>query len=107
MGGYAPEYVKYGYEKAQQLFIRNYIEDKGNVKNANAHLENVLDGKLEYLKMVKGVEDSTYVGLMGRYERLTHKPNSDTTDKDIQINENELDIMLNKLTNNDFDLSLL
>ena len=51
---------KYGYEKAQQIFIRDYIKDKGHVKNINAHLVNVLDGKLEYLKMVKGVEDSTY-----------------------------------------------
>jgi len=98
---------KYGYEKAQQLFIRNYIEDKGNVKNVNAHLENVLDGKLEYLKMVKGVEDSTYLGLWKRFERLTHKPNRETTDNNILIGGNELDKILNKLTNNDFDLSLL
>jgi hypothetical protein len=77
------------------------------VKNVNAHLENVLDGKLEYLKMVKGVEDSTYLGLWKRFERLTHKPNRETTDNNILIGGNELDKILNKLTNNDFDLSLL
>ena len=66
---------KYGYEKAQQLFIRNYIEDKGNVKNVNAHLENVLDGKLEYLKIVKGENDSTYMELRKRFEKLTEKRN--------------------------------
>ena len=78
---------KYGYEKAQQLFIRNYIEDKGNVKNVNAHLENVLDGKLEYLKMVKGVEDSTYLGLWKRFEKLTEKRNPINEILDIWENE--------------------
>ncbi len=61
---------KYGYEKAEQIFKRDYIADKGHVKNMNAHLVNVLDGKLEFLKMVKGVEDGTYKGLKGRFDRL-------------------------------------
>ena len=61
---------KYGYEKAEQIFKREYIADKGHVKNKNAHLVNVLDGKLDFLKMVKGVEDSTYQGLKGRFDKL-------------------------------------
>lgn len=62
---------KYGYEKAEQIFKRDYIADKGHVKNINAHLVNVLDGKLEFLKMVKGVEDGTYIGLKDRFDNLT------------------------------------
>jgi hypothetical protein len=31
---------------------------------------NVLDGKLEFLKMVKGIEDETYKGLKARYDIL-------------------------------------
>jgi retron-type reverse transcriptase len=62
---------KYGYEKAEQIFKRDYIADKGHVKNINAHLVNVLDGKLEFLKMVKGVEDGTYKGLKERFDKLT------------------------------------
>lgn len=62
---------KYGYEKAEQIFKRDYIADKGHVKNLNAHLVNVLDGKLEFLKMVKGIEDETYKGLKERLDKLT------------------------------------
>jgi hypothetical protein len=61
---------KYGYEKAEQIFKRDYIADKGHVKNPNAKLAAVLDGKLEFLKMVKGAEDGTYRGLKGRFEKL-------------------------------------
>ena len=62
---------KYGYEKAEQIFKRDYIADKGHVKNINAHLLNVLDGKLEFLKMVKGTKDGTYKGLKKRFNELT------------------------------------
>lgn len=61
---------KYGYEKAEQIFKRDYMADKGHVKNINAHLVNVLDGKLEFLKMVKGHEDSTYQRLKARFDKL-------------------------------------
>lgn len=61
---------KWGYEIAQQKFLNDYIVDKGHVKNINAHLVDVLDGKLEFLKMVKGIEDGTYKGLKQRFDRL-------------------------------------
>ena len=44
---------KWGYEIASDKFSRDYITDKGHVKKNNTKLENVLDGKLLYLKMVK------------------------------------------------------
>jgi len=61
---------KYGYEKAEQIFRRDYIADKGHVKNMNAHFANVLSGKLEFLKMVKGVDDGTYEKLKERFDVL-------------------------------------
>lgn len=64
---------KYGYEKAEQIFKRDYIADKGHVKNINAKLINVLDGKLEFLKMVKGESDETYKGLKDRFDKLSGK----------------------------------
>lgn len=76
---------KYGYEKADVIFKRDYIADKGHVKNINAHLVNVLDGKLEFLKMVKGNEDGTYKGLKERFDTL-NKPfekNSETKSTDL------------------------
>lgn len=80
---------KYGYEKAQQIFKRDYIADKGHVKNMEAHLVNVLDGKLEFLKMVKGVEDGTYMGLKERFVKLTQtkeRERSEQTDLEGVIN---------------------
>jgi hypothetical protein len=61
---------KYGYEKAEQLFLRDYIADKGHVKNIQARLKNVLDGKLQFLKMVKGADDRTYLILRRRFDKL-------------------------------------
>ena len=61
---------KYGYEKAEQIFKRDYLTDKGHVKKPKACLVNVLDGKLEFLKMVKGNDDGTYKGLNARFEKL-------------------------------------
>lgn len=65
----------YGYAKAEQIFKKDYIADKGHVKNSNAHLTNVLDGKLDFLKMVKGAKDGTYNKLKVRYDRLVDKDN--------------------------------
>jgi retron-type reverse transcriptase len=64
---------KYDYEKAEQIFKRDYLTDKGHVKKSNTHLLNVLDGKLEFLKMVKGIEDGTYKGLKKRFDQLNGK----------------------------------
>jgi retron-type reverse transcriptase len=62
---------KYGYEKAEQIFKRDYIADKGHVKKMNAQLVSVIDGKLLFLKMVKGAEDGTYKKLKERFDKLT------------------------------------
>lgn len=64
---------KYGYEKAEKIFKKDYIRDKGHVKNINSKLENVLLGKLLYLKMVKGETDETYKSLNNRFHNLIGK----------------------------------
>ena len=64
---------KYGYEKADQIFKQDYISDKGHIKNGKSTLANVLNGKLEFLKMVKGEEDGTYLGLVNRIDTLNDK----------------------------------
>jgi len=66
---------KYGYEKAESIFIRDYKVEKGHVKKGKPNLDNVLDGKLEFLKMVKGEKDSTYVGLKKRFDKLKENQN--------------------------------
>jgi hypothetical protein len=84
---------KYGYEKAQQIFKRDYIADKGHVKNINAYLVNVLDGKLEFLKMVKGDQDGNYKELKIRFDNLTGIKESNDQSK-IDLNS-----VLNTLVN--------
>lgn len=66
---------KYGYTKAQTIFLRDYKAEKGQIKKGTPSIENVLDGKLQFLKMVKGEKDSTYVGLSKRFEKLIENNN--------------------------------
>ncbi len=61
---------KYGYDKAEQIFQKDYIADKGHVKKGNAKLIDVLKGKLAFVKMVKGYEDTTYQKLKKRFDSL-------------------------------------
>lgn len=85
---------KYGYVKAEEIFKRDYMSDKGHVKNLNAQLVNVLDGKLEFLKMVKGENDGTYQGLKRRFDKLSGiKKQEDIDSVDI---ESVVNTILNK-----------
>lgn len=72
---------KYGLEKAEQIFKRDYFIDKGHVKNMNAHLINVLDGKLEFLKMVKGEKGKIYSQLRRRFDTLTGRIKTNEVEK--------------------------
>lgn len=64
---------KYGYTKAEKIFRKDYAMDKGHIKKGTPNFKNVLRGKLEYLKMVKGERDSTYTKLETRFEKLMSK----------------------------------
>lgn len=78
---------KYGYTKASQLFKKDYQADKGHVKDQKTTLRRVLKGKLEFLNMVKGGEDSTYITLNKRFEKLSSKINP--IDKVLSVWEKE------------------
>lgn len=59
-----------GYGQAYKRFANYYIK-KGNKRYTDVpDMKNVLDGKLEYLKMVKGIGDMTYLRLKDRFDRL-------------------------------------
>lgn len=65
---------RFGEDKALILFLNGYIKDKGHIKNLGKNplfMENVIEGKLNYLKMVKGEDNSTYLGLKERLEKLS------------------------------------
>ncbi len=65
---------RYGYEKAQEIFERDYSSERGHVRDKVPDLKKVLHGKLEYVKMVKGSKDSTFLKLKERFEKLIGKP---------------------------------
>lgn len=68
---------KYGYEKAYNIFLTEYVNDKGHVKIAIPNMLNVLAGKLEYLKIVKGSDSSLYISLKERLRVLIESQNLD------------------------------
>lgn len=55
---------KYGYKRAQAIFVKDFC--KGISKN----LVNVIDGKINYLEMIKGKEDPTYRKYNRKLKRL-------------------------------------
>ena len=67
---------KYGYNDVFKRFYPQYKAKKGHVKKGEPMLENVLYGKLQYLKMVKGYKDPVYAALQARYDRLTSPVNA-------------------------------
>lgn len=64
---------KYGYSAAMEKFLPKYKAEKGHVKKGNPDLTNVLDGKLMYLKMVKGETDFVYARLFEKFQQLVAK----------------------------------
>lgn len=61
---------RYGYNTAYAKFLPKYKEANGHVKKGVPDLLRVLDGKLKYLGMVKGRDDSVYRRLQAKFEKL-------------------------------------
>jgi hypothetical protein len=84
-----------GYQKAEQLFLRDYVSEKGDTIKGNPNMTNVISGKLMYLSMVRGMDDERYKMLKKRYERLIEN-------NDIELNKQnfiDLDSALAMLKN--------
>lgn len=64
---------RYGYDTAFNKFFLKYKAEKGHVKKGNPDLINVLDGKLMYLKMVKGEGDSVYLRQKTKFDILVRQ----------------------------------
>lgn len=59
-----------GYAKAYALFYPKYKHEKGYIKKGEPVMENVVGGKLNYLKMVRGATNPAYQKLAARFEAL-------------------------------------
>jgi hypothetical protein len=75
---------KYGYDKAYELFLKRYLKEKGHIKKGNPNMMMVLEGKLLYLKMVKGESDSTYLKLKERFDKLASKSQQNAVKNPLQ-----------------------
>lgn len=81
---------KYGYDKAYELFLKRYLKEKGHTKKGNPNMMMVLEGKLLYLKMVKGEKDSTYRKFKERFDKLTINPQVEEAKKESRYSLKEL-----------------
>lgn len=61
---------KEGYAKAYALFYPKYKHEKGYIKKGEPVMENVIGGKLNYLRMVRGANNPAYQKLQSRYDAL-------------------------------------
>lgn len=61
---------KEGYAKAYSKFYPKYKKEKGYIKKGEPVMENVIGGKLNYLRMVKGSNNETYRKLQDRFNKL-------------------------------------
>ncbi len=64
---------RYGYERASDFFLQQYLADKGPINKGKPDMANVIGGKLDYLKMVKGADNELYLKLKNRLEKLIGK----------------------------------
>lgn len=60
---------RYGYEKASECFERDYSKSKGEAKRGK-YMENVIEGKLNYMKMIVGEDNDVYKKLQERFDKL-------------------------------------
>ena len=91
----------YGYDEAVKRFYPRYKAEKGHVKKHNPNLDAVLEGKLLYMKMVKGENDSVYKRLQEKYDSLIDRDNSSINQTYNQTNNealiSELENLLDEL----------
>lgn len=62
---------RYGYNRASEFFVKQYNVDRGHVKKGKPNMINVIGGKLDYLKMVKGEQNESYFKLKERFDKLS------------------------------------
>lgn len=91
-----------GSEEAFRVFRQIYLKDKGNVKvlgNTSAFMISVIRGKLDYLSMVKGKDDPTYLKLADRFNSLAGSTFQN------QEQSKDWKMVLNDFVNSDFDFT--
>lgn len=83
---------QYGYDRAYEFFLPRYKVEKGHVKKGKPNLQNVLRGKLDYLKMVKGSDNQLYLKLKIRFDALIQMYSETVSDAILASNDDSLSI---------------
>lgn len=96
---------KYGLIAAKSKFLPKYKAEKGHVKKGNPEIINVLEGKLLYLKMVKGENDSVYKRLSEKFEQLKKESSKKTAQKAKKISMSNMDDILSFMSKQGFDIT--
>ena len=97
-----------GYDEAQAIFVSKYRSIKQHNFKGVHHIENIIAGKLLYMKMVNGVDDSTYTRLVGRFERLMGDATSIISDRQsYQINKCDNVAILNETVTSGITISAI
>lgn len=74
---------KYGMNAAFATFYPGYKSEKCQLHRGEPNLENIISGKLCYLKMVKGKNDPVYIKLHNQFVSLTAKADTSGTTHNI------------------------
>jgi RNA-directed DNA polymerase len=71
-----------GYEVANRNFRRGYAESKGGLRHGGKcpPMERVIAGKLAYIGMIRGAQDSQFLRLLQQFKLLTDKEYADLSE---------------------------
>lgn len=82
---------RYGFKDAERFFLQKYLTNRGDLlKGGSPKMLNVIHGKLEFLKMVKGCTSNLYINLNIRFNKLTKNTLNSIDLKDENSNDQPL-----------------
>ncbi len=61
---------RYGYKRANEIFVKYYMKDRGYLQKKPPELKKHIQGKLDFLKMVRGKLDARYQKLEEWFNKL-------------------------------------
>lgn len=61
---------KYGYKKAHEEYFRKYKQSARHPSKGTQYFVQIVNGKLQFLKMVRGSENKIYLNLKNKYDEL-------------------------------------
>jgi len=96
-----------GIEMAERFFLQKYLANRGHLlKGGSSKMLNVIEGKLEFLKMVKGSDNMLYENLRSRFNKLTQNNDPVIERKNENLVKITLEVFQNPDTNEKLKLPI-